>query len=179
MAVKFNHAEWFRHAFDGVVPEKVMYVAARHSKGSGFTLIELMAVVAIIGALAALSMPMYAGYVEKIRRGIAIQDIRRIGAALDNFYLEQNRYPSSLDELGAYPPDPWGRPYVYLPINTRPAPNRGAVRKDKNLVPLNSDYDLYSLGRDGRSQKPLTAAASRDDIVRAGNGAFIGVATDH
>ncbi len=156
-----------------------MLIAARRSQGSGFTLIELMAVIAIVGALAALSMPMYAEYLEKVRRSIAIQDIRRIATALDNFFVDQDRYPASLDDLGGFAPDPWGNPYVYLPINTLPAPNRGALRKDKNLVPLNSDYDLYSMGRDGRSQKPLTAAASRDDIVRAGNGGFIGLATDH
>lgn len=46
-------------------------------------------------------------------------------------------------------------------------------------MPINSDYDLYSKGKDGKSQKPLTAAASRDDIVRAGNGAFVGLASDY
>ena len=55
----------------------------------------------------------------------------------------------------------------------------GKMRKDKNLVPINSDYDLYSMGPDGISVSPLTAKASQDDIVRGRNGKFIGVATDY
>jgi general secretion pathway protein G len=53
------------------------------------------------------------------------------------------------------------------------------VRKDRNLVPINTDFDLYSVGPDGDSQAPLTAAASRDDIVRANDGRFIGKAEDY
>jgi general secretion pathway protein G len=50
-------------------------------------------------------------------------------------------------------------------------------RKDRFLVPLNTDFDLYSVGRDGESVPPLSAAKSRDDVVRAANGAFIGLAS--
>jgi general secretion pathway protein G len=52
-------------------------------------------------------------------------------------------------------------------------------RKDKNLVPLNSDYDLYSMGKDGESQIPLTVKISHDDIIRANDGAFVGLAIDY
>jgi general secretion pathway protein G len=71
--------------------------------------------------------------------------------------------------------DPWGNPYKYLKIidNADPGVN-GKRRKDHSLVPVNSDYDLYSMGPDGDSKAPFTARASRDDIVRASNGAFIG-----
>ena len=51
--------------------------------------------------------------------------------------------------------------------------------KDKSLHPLNSDYDLYSMGKDGASTGPLTAKASRDDVVRANDGRFIGLAKDY
>jgi general secretion pathway protein G len=54
----------------------------------------------------------------------------------------------------------------------------GQARKDRNLVPINSDYDLYSVGPDGRSVPPLTAHHSQDDIVRARNGAYIGPASE-
>jgi general secretion pathway protein G len=54
----------------------------------------------------------------------------------------------------------------------------GQARKDRFLVPINTDYDLYSMGPDGRSVAPLTANASRDDIIRASDGTFIGRACD-
>jgi general secretion pathway protein G len=53
----------------------------------------------------------------------------------------------------------------------------GKARKDKFLVPINSDYDLYSDGQDGQSASPLTAKASQDDIVRAANGSYVGLAS--
>lgn len=52
-------------------------------------------------------------------------------------------------------------------------------RKDHNLHPINSDYDLYSMGKDGKSVSPLTGGPSRDDIVRANNGRFVGKAADY
>lgn len=55
----------------------------------------------------------------------------------------------------------------------------GGLRKDGKLNPLNTDFDLYSNGRDGDSKGPLSAKASRDDIVRANNGAFIGLGEDY
>ena len=51
------------------------------------------------------------------------------------------------------------------------------ARKDRFLVPINTDFDLYSMGKDGESVPALTAAKSRDDVVRAANGAFIGLAS--
>ncbi|HJR69061.1 MAG TPA: prepilin-type cleavage/methylation domain-containing protein, partial [Gammaproteobacteria bacterium] len=72
--------------------------------------------------------------------------------------------------------DPWGRPYVYRRAADA---SRAQLRKDGELVPLNTDFDLYSLGPDGVSALALPAAPSRDDVVRAANGAFIGVAANY
>ena len=55
----------------------------------------------------------------------------------------------------------------------------GQARKDRFLVPLNSDYDLYSAGKDGKSRPPLSAQMSQDDIVRANDGAYIGLASQY
>ena len=70
------------------------------------------------------------------------------------------------------------RPNQYLNIAAA-GPGNGAVRKDGKLNPLNSDFDLYSVGADGESMGPLSAVKSRDDIVRANNGAFIGLGEDY
>ena len=53
------------------------------------------------------------------------------------------------------------------------------MRKDHRLVPINSDYDLYSMGKDGRSVSPLTARHSHDDIIRANDGDYVGLAKDY
>ena len=74
--------------------------------------------------------------------------------------------------------DPWGKPYRYLPLYARPA-NLNDARKDHNLHPINSDFDLYSMGPDGESNKPLTSQKSRDDIIRANDGGFVGKASTY
>ena len=52
----------------------------------------------------------------------------------------------------------------------------GGARKDRFLVPINSDFDIYSMGRDGQTVAPLTAPKSHDDIIRASDGGFYGLA---
>jgi general secretion pathway protein G len=72
--------------------------------------------------------------------------------------------------------DPWGNPYQYVDLGD--VNGKAKARKDHSLVPINSDYDLYSKGKDGRSVSPLTAQHSRDDIVRGRNGGFVGLASN-
>ncbi len=147
---------------------------------SAFTLTELMVVLALIGALAAIAIPNYRDYQDRARVAKAISDINSIASALALYNKDNRTYPTSLSALGiTLPTDPWGNAYQYLAIDVTPAPNTGQKRKDKNLNPLNSDFDLYSMGPDGQTQKQLTAAKARDDIVRADNGRFIDVASKH
>ena len=73
--------------------------------------------------------------------------------------------------------DPWNRPYRYLSFTG--LKGKGAMRKDRFLVPLNAEYDLYSRGKDGKTRPPLNAKDSRDDIVRANDGGFVGLATNY
>ena len=54
----------------------------------------------------------------------------------------------------------------------------GGARKDRFLVPINSDFDIYSMGRDGQTVPPLTAPKSHDDILRASDGGFYGLAAN-
>lgn len=147
---------------------------------AGWTVIELMIAVGIIGLLTAIAFPLYRRSTEKARIQEAITEIRTIESAIDQFRHEFARVPPSIDGLlDPMPVDPWGNPYRYLPIEGTDPSTRGDQRKDKNLNPLNTDYDLYSEGADGRSAGPLTAKDSLDDVVRARDGAFVGLARDH
>jgi general secretion pathway protein G len=140
----------------------------------GFTLIELVLVVVIMGLLAALALPNFQAMVEKGRVTKAIADISVIGQNITEFHIVNGRYPESLEELGMGEyEDSWGNPYVYLVIE---GARRGQLRKDKFLVPINSDYDLYSMGPDGDTTAPLGSAKGKDDIIRANDGGFVGVA---
>jgi len=67
--------------------------------------------------------------------------------------------------------DPWGNPYQYLNLFNKKG--KGGNRKDKKLNPLNSDFDLYSMGKDGATHTQISIGAGRDDIIRANDGSFI------
>ena len=144
----------------------------------GFGLIELMVVLVVASLLLAVAVPGYNQYTQRARVSAAIGDISKLSLAIEQYRLRnQDRIPLSLDELGIeIPEDPWGRPYEYLHI---PSAKKGDLRKDGRLNPLNTDFDLYSLGKDGDSAGPVSAAKSHDDIIRANNGSFIGLGVEY
>jgi general secretion pathway protein G len=140
----------------------------------------VLLVVAIIGLLSAIAIPNLLRALADTRTKKAMADVRILETQIGLYSADQGHPPDSLADLGVrLMLDPWGNPYQYLRIAGVAKPERGKWRKDRFLVPLNSDYDLYSMGPDGKSKPPLTAADSRDDIIRAGNGSFVGVATDY
>lgn len=117
----------------------------------GFTLLELLVVIVIIGLLAAYVGPRYFAQLGKSERGTAKAQIEGLGKALDAYRLDTGRYPSTEQGLNALvvrpqdepkwtgpylqkavPLDPWGKPYVY----------RSPGQTD--------DFDLSSLGKDGQ-----------------------------
>lgn len=146
----------------------------------GFGLIELLVVLVVAGLLLTLAVPAYIGYTERARVAKAIGDIGSLSLAIERFRLHNDdQLPLAISELPiAIPEDPWGRDYVYLNIPAAGS-GKGGLRKDGKLNPLNTDFDLYSAGKDGKSSSPLSAKASKDDIVRANNGAFIGLGEDY
>lgn len=160
---------------DRAVPQ----VHAARWRHAAYTLIEVMILVIIIGALAAIAVPSFQKYRERVMVVQAMADITHIATAIQQYYLDNRSYPPSLSAIGISFLDPWGTPYQYLPIAVIPPPHVGKTRKDKNLHPLNSDFDLYSMGTDRMTQMQITGAKGKDDIVRAGNGRFIGLAADH
>ena len=113
-------------------------------KPAAFTLVEIMLVVIIIGVLAAMVIPRFAGRTEQAKTARVASDLAAIALALDLYEFDLGTYPASLEELtvreghGPYlkkglPHDPWGRPYQY-------------VRESAHQ----QDYDLSSLGPDGQ-----------------------------
>ncbi len=139
-----------------------------------------MVTLVIAALLVSLAVPTYDMFVQRARVAAAIGDIGKLSLAVEQFRLNHDdRIPLTLAEIGiAVPQDPWGRPYVFVNIDAS-GPGVGGLRKDGQLNPLNTDFDLYSIGRDGATAGPLSAEESRDDIVRANNGAFIGLGEDY
>lgn len=136
----------------------------------GFTLIELLAVVALLGLLATLASPKLRLAVDKAKEVKAISDLKAIAVELANM----ETLPATLDGIGwGGRLDPWERPYVYVPFGAGPGVPAGA-RTDRFSIPLNTRYDLYSVGRDGGTSQSLGAGSSMDDLVVANDGGFVG-----
>jgi general secretion pathway protein G len=145
----------------------------------GFTLMEILVSFAIAATLAAIAIPQYISYLERARVARAISEVKNIEKAVYNYFGDHDEFPDSLSQVGfGGLQDPWAHAYRYLRIDGG-SPGKGGMRKDHSLVPVNSDFDLYSLGRDGASQAPFTAKSSQDDIVRANNGGYVGLVSNY
>ncbi len=143
---------------------------------TGFTLVELMIVVSILAVLATVGVQSYRRHINEAHSNRAIADIKVIELKLQQFYAESDVFPNSLNNIGMQNlSDPWGNPYRYANATTTP---QGLLRKDHFMVPVNTDFDLYSMGEDGKTASPFTAAKSQDDIVRANNGAYVGLVSE-
>ena len=113
-----------------------------HRRRAGFTLVELLVVLIILGLIAAFAAPQVIKYVGQSKTKVAKIQIENLGSVLDLYRLEEGRYPSEdegLDVLVGGPIkkadsliDPWGRPYLY------------------RFPGEHGDYDLYTLGADGQ-----------------------------
>lgn len=143
----------------------------------GLTLIELLIVIALISIIAAIAIPALYQQLEGIKVRKAISDLASLAFEVERYEDVHEELPESLDDLNLTARiDPWGHEYVYFRFGE---PGwRGRARKDRFLVPINSSYDLYSVGRDGDSRPPLQNPKSFDDIIRANDGAFYGLGRD-
>jgi general secretion pathway protein G len=148
------------------------------SSQHGFSFIELLIALAIAALAAAIAVPSCQRYLLRMKVSVAIADISKIALAIRKYDTQNNTLPADLNAIGyGELLDPWGNRYYYLSFDD--IKGHGGQRKNKNLVPINTEYDLYSAGPDGQTKAPLTARDSRDDIIRANDGGFIGVAADY
>ncbi len=132
------------------MPTRPLPRPARH-RHAGFTLLELLVVMVIIGLLASIVAPQYFAQIGKSNAKVARAQIESFGQALDQYRLDVGHYPSTEQGLAALraaptkvprwrgpylkrdiPSDPWSQPYQYL------APGQ------------HGEYDLLSLGSDGQ-----------------------------
>ncbi len=145
---------------------------------AGFTLIELVLVIAILATIAAILIPNFMSALDAAKIARAIADIQALETEIDSYQILNGTLPNTLDDLGRGTfLDPWGTPYQYL--NFANVNGQGQMRKDRFLVPLNSTYDLYSMGADRQSLPPITAPVSQDDTIRANDGAYVGLASKY
>jgi general secretion pathway protein G len=151
----------------------------RGASQSGLTLLELLLVSALAVVLGAIAVPAARDHVERGRRAKAIAQIHELQTKFLQIHEETDRYPEALTDVPWIELDPWGNRYQYLRIEGEPPSIRGRARKDRFLVPINSTYDLYSMGPDGESRGPLNAKQSHDDVIRANDGQFVGVAANY
>jgi general secretion pathway protein G len=129
--------------------------------------------------LTAICAPPLWGILEQVKVTQAIADIGTIQTELLTFEVTKDSLPADLNAIGRGGMlDPWGNPYQYLAFTGGGMNPRGA-RMDRSLHPLNSDFDLYSMGADGGSAAPITARVSQDDIIRANDGGYIGLARNY
>ena len=168
-------------ARSGVFPRRVVqgFSWCRRKRAAhrlGFTLLEMVLSVMIIGIIIAIGIPQSMGIVHKARVARAIGDIEAIQAELVGFQSTNNLLPATLVEIGRSDlEDPWGNPYQYNLFDPSRTVPQGA-RRDRFNVPINTEFDLFSAGPDGESRPALNSPTSRDDIIRANDGGFVGLA---
>jgi len=125
--------------------------ARRRTRQRGFTLIEIMVVMAIIAMLAAMVGPRIMGSMSKAEVQAAAAQIERLGTALDTFRLDMGRYPSSQEGLAALMQPPsgasrWDGPYLNKDVPLDPWDNPYQYRSPGGG---GRPFDLFSFGADG------------------------------
>lgn len=145
---------------------------------TGFTLVELLIVMAIISILATIGFIKYSAFIDQTKETKAVADVKQIAQLIEDFKEVKGRYPLDLSELekGEFK-DPWGNPYQYVNIaeDDKKGKDEQKARRDRNQKPINTYFDLWSNGADGDYQQQVNGAKSRDDIIYAWDGEFVGL----
>ena len=157
-----------------------------NQRSQGFTLVELVVVMGVLAILTLLGTGAYSHFIHKAKNTRAIAEIRLLEKEILEFWQTNDRLPDTLAELGhAAMLDPWKTPYKYINFDTTSGGEdirRITKKKDKgkgNSSALNEDFDLFSMGKDRMSAPDLNDGSSLDDIVRADDGRYTGLASEY
>jgi general secretion pathway protein G len=149
----------------------------RASSGNsrGFTIVELLIVVGVLMIISAIAIPHLVSALDAARNAKAVGEIRTIETDILKYESDNGALPDNLSQVGdSALLDPWKNPYQYR--NNTDAQGNGIQRLDRFNVPLNADYDLYSMGKDAQTASPITDATSQDDVIRVGSAGYTGIA---
>jgi len=146
----------------------------------GFSLVELLMVIAIIGVLSLMAIPQYSNLKNRAQNSRCKSEIRTVEKSIIAYNLDHGSFPTTgnLSLATTTLKDPWGRDYQYYNING----GAGTPYMNVNGIdPLNTDFDLYSLGVDGATTAKLDPASttSMDDIVRGTNGSIVSLGRNY
>jgi general secretion pathway protein G len=185
----------------------------RRRRAGGFTILEILIVVAILAILVAIGVPKYLAALESARVARTVVDLKNMAKEIEMYRLQNGFYPDSLADVGFTGRlDAWGNPYQYLNIKERRRKDRtlwdekgtwightaetptssliltandlkamaeDPVRVNGSMFPLNTDFDLYSIGADKKTNERINALVSQDDVIRANNGKYYGLAAEY
>lgn len=179
MKIKEKIGVRYRREYPHGVMAEAVPIEGRAALGNkGFTLLELLVVILIIGILVGLAIPFYAQLKNAAKISRCAEEIRGIEKAIFGYQADQGKLPPSLVEVGLDTlKDPWGNLYEYHKIGeTGWTPYSGHFTE-----PLNSDFDLFSTGANGVSNNSLLLTSadywkSKDDVIRTGDGGWVGEA---
>jgi general secretion pathway protein G len=147
-------------------------------------MVELIVIIGVLAVLTTIGVGVYSHFIDKAKNTHAIAEIRGLEREILDFWHTNDRLPDTLGELDrSIMLDPWQTPYQYINFDTAPdweekrrtLGNKGKGKGD----PLNSDYDLFSMGKDRTSAPVLTDGTSKDDIIRADDGKYTGLASEY
>lgn len=145
---------------------------------AGFTIVELIIVTAVMLIIAAMAVPSMQSAILAAKTSRTVGDVRTIGQAALGYTAENGTAPNTLTDIGYDQQlDPWGNTYQYLGFTA--TTSTAQMRTDMFGVPINTFFDLYSMGADQQTATSLSATQSQDDVIWANDGTYIGLASNY